>query len=286
MVRDHIADNYLLRAQNMSELQTDNESTPNELITQEDVQTDSGTVENGPELATGEGENPDTPNQEAVNKAINKQHAKYKAEEREKQAAQAELAEAKRKLAEFEASKPALSIPPIPDPYEDDYEEKTKARDAAIIAKANQDERQSVLDSQQQSIQQKAEQDKIESAQRAVTAYRDKAKSIGVDEARLVQAENVVANYGIDQDQLQFIIGKDDGALIIQHLAANPIELDDLKSMNPFHAAEYINSTLSQKAAALKPRTSNAPDPVKPLNGNGVDPDMNKHPALKGVVYS
>ena len=270
----------------MSELQTAEENAPTELITPEVAPTDTGTGETGPDLATGEGENPGEQNQEAVNKAIGKQHAKYREEQRLRQTSDAALAQANQRLAEFEAAKPALSIPDLPDPYEDGFEEKMKARDTAIQAKAQQDAHQQGVVSQQQYQQQVAQQAQAETDKQTVASYRDKAKALGVNEASLTAAETAVVNYGINMDQLKFIIGKDEGALIMQHLAANPMDLDDLATMNPFQAAEFINSTVSQKAAALKPTSSNAPDPVKPLSGNGVDPDMNKHPALKGVKYS
>ena len=268
------------------ELQTVNESAPTELITPEVAPTEAGTVENGSESATDTGEVQEQTNQDAVNKAIGKQHAKFREEQRLRQTSDNALAEANRKLAEFEANKPALSVPDMPDPYEDGFEEKMRVRDAAVVAKANSDAQSAQVVNQQQAQQAAAERDKVEASKVVVAAYKEKATTLGVDSEVLTAAENQVVNYGIQTDQLQFILGKDDGPLIMQHLAANPMDLDDLSRMSPFQAATFINSTLSQKAAALKPKQSTAPAPLEPLSGNGVDPNGAKSPWLEGGTYN
>lgn len=270
----------------MSELQTENESVPTELITPEAAPTDTGTVTSGSESATDTGEVQEQTNQDAVNKAIGKQHAKYREEQRLRQTSDNALAEANRKLAEFEANKPAPLVPEMPDPYEDGFEEKMRIRDAAIVAKASSDAQQATAVTNQQAQQATAQQAQVEADKAAVATYKDKATTLGVDSEVLVAAETAVVNYGIQTDQLQFIIGKDDGPLIMQHLAANPMDLDDLSRMTPFQAATFINSTLSTKAAALKPKQSTAPAPLEPLSGNGVDPNGAKSPWLEGGTYN
>ena len=270
----------------MSELQTENESTPNELITQEVEQPESGTIENGPDLATGEGENPDNTNQEAVNKAINKQHAKYQEERRHREASDRSLAEAQKKLAEYEASKPALSVPAMPDPYDDGFEEKMAQRDAALLAKAKQDAQQSVLANQQQAQQQQIEQRKQADQEKVVGEYSKRATAFGISPEQLQAAAGTVAQNGMKQEVAEFILADPDGPLIIQHLAANPIDQDELNSMNSMQAALAISGSLKAKASALKRKQSNAPDPVQPLNGNGVDPETGKYPHSKGATFS
>lgn len=269
----------------MSELETENGSAPTELITQEVAPTETGTTESGPELATGTAEGQEQPNQDAVNKAIGKQHAKYREEQRLRQASDDKLAEANRKLAEFEANKPAPSMPTMPDQYDDDFEAKMQVYNTAVVSKANHDAQQTNIAKQQQVAQQNAAQAEQERSAASVKTYRGKTVASGFDDAVMAAAENSVVNYGIKSDHLQYIIEVDDGS-IMQHLAANPMDLDDLSRMNPMQAGVYINSTLTEKAKAFKHKPSNAPAPLETLNGNGVDPDGNKHPALKGVTYS
>lgn len=270
----------------MSELQTDTNDAAIDLITQ-DVATDaSGTVENGPDLATGEGDNPDAIKQEAVNKAINKQHAKYQEERRKNEAVNRDLAAANERLAQFEANKPALHVPDMPDPYEDGYEEKMRARDTAMQAKNRQDYDNNARQSQQQYTQQQQHQAAESKRAEAGQNFMKTANQIGISEDNLNKSVQLVVNNGIDQNVAEFIINDPDGPLIIQHLASNPMDQDELRGMSPMQAAGFINGQLKTKASALRPKQSNAPAPIASLNGGGVNKDAGKYPHSKGATFS
>ena len=82
------------------------------------------------------------------------------------------------------------------------------------------------------------------------------------------------------------LLADEDGPVITKYLAGNMQDAHSLMNMNPVQQAQFIERTIRVKASALKPKTSNTPSPATNLQGNGVDPDASKHPALKGVIYS
>ena len=55
---------------------------------------------------------------------------------------------------------------------------------------------------------------------------------------------------------------------MVQHLAANPLELHELVTASPIAAGRML-ADVKAKAAALKPKTSDAPDPASALGGRG-----------------
>lgn len=95
----------------MSELHTGNESTSEELITPQAVQTDTGTTESGAELATDTGADQEKPTEsEAQQKAMDRAvHQKHKAR-RETEAANARAEAAEARLDAIEAAKPAPTV--------------------------------------------------------------------------------------------------------------------------------------------------------------------------------
>ena len=266
----------------MSELQTDTNDAAIDLITQDVAPDESGTVESGPELATGE----EDQKQAAVQKAIDKQYGKFKAEERSHVATRQSLAESNRKLAEYEANKPALTVPSMPDPYEDGYEEKMQARDTAMQAKYKQDYDNTAAQGQQDQARQQQEQTANAQRKEAGSKFMQAASSIGISEENLNKSIDVVVGNGINQSVADFIINEPDGPLIIQYLAANPMEQDNLRSMSLMQAAGFINGQLKTNAAALRPKQSTAPNPIAPLNGGGVEKDAGKYLHSKGATFS
>ncbi len=280
------------KGNNMRELHTDDASATNDLINPTAAQTDLGTVENGPELATGGNEDSDTTNQDAdngVNKAINKaHHLKHKAE-------RATLAETQRadelqaRLDAIDANKPAPIVSEMPDRFEATDEEWA----AAEIKQAGERQVRADYDATQKA-RQTASQAEInkqnvkrqEEAHKIGLEYVKRADGLGISRDNLQKASEMIANYGVSDDVIEHIAVHENGPLIVQYLTTNSSELSDLASMNPMQAAVYISNVLSDKSAALRPKTSNAPDPVVPLSGNGVDPNASKHPAFKGGTYS
>ena len=249
----------------------------------EDNEANLETVDSGAELATAtEGEQKKTAD-DGAQKAINKQHAKYREEERLKIAAQNEAKELKEKLAAFEAEKGDIVIPEMPYPDDEDFEEKAKARDEAITRKATQDAQQNIVIEQQSATAEAtatAEQARIQSL---ANDYDKRIVTLGLNQSDVVAAGNKVIEYGISADLVEHIMQQDDGPLITKYLADNPIIVDEMRQMTSIQAAIKINSEIKLAAASMKPQASNAPDPAETLSGRGAGEQ--RDPLIAGATF-
>ena len=90
-----------------------------------------------------------------------------------------------------------------------------------------------------------------------------------------------MSKYGLTDDLVMLILEDADGPLITQHLAANPQDGYQLAQMSPFAVGAFLTD-IKQKASALKPKTSNTPEPAETLSGNGVDPEAGKYKYIEG----
>lgn len=221
--------------------------------------------------------------QEAIQKAINKKHFEAKQAERERDEALAKVAEFEQKKRE-ELAAQAGNIPPLPDPFDDDYEQQLKAREDALIAQANYNaQNQAYLHSQQIQQQQEA-QAKQQAQAKLEQDFLTNARSTGAKDDEIVSVVNTLVQAGLQGDLGSAIMADKDGFFIAKHLAENPMEAYELSTMNPILAgAKYAE--LRSKASALKPQVSKAPKPVTNLQGNGVDPELGKYKYLDGATF-
>lgn len=222
-------------------------------------------------------------NQEAINKAINKKHFEARQAERERDEALKRLQELERRQVEAQASQIG-NIPRMPDPFDDDYEAKVQQRDQAIAEKIRFEHEQSLRQQQQQAAQQQAEMQKQQALQESLTKYTQRATELGISNDELQTAGQTVANYGISDDLTMAILADKDGPLITKHLAANPMAAIELSQMNPFLAGAKLVE-IKQKAAALKPRKTEAPKPATNLSGHGTDKDLGKYKLISGAKF-
>ena len=243
---------------------------------------ETATTESGAELATATGEHQDKTD-DGVQKAINKQHAKYREEERLKIAAQNEARVLKEKLDAIEAEKKVVIVPPVPDPYDEDYEAQVKARDEAIKRQATQDAQQQNVIEQQTAAQEAANRADQDHVQSLVDDYTKRIVTLGLDRVEMESAGRTVVEAGISGEIAEFILQQEDGPLITKYLAANPIELDDLRHLPPIQAALKINSDIRLAASAMKPQASTAPDPAETLTGRGAGEQ--KNPLIAGATF-
>ena len=270
----------------MSELQ--NESVDSEeYIEETEVESQEIDAELAPDSDEEHEEQPqvdeEAKKQAAIQKVINEKTFKAKQAEREAKEYKARLEAYEAKERE-QASKLYESIPEMPDPFDDDYDAKVRARDEAILKKAEYDyQNRSYLEQQKQRQQQEA-QAKQESIQKSMTNYVNRAVELNITKEELQAAGNTVAQYGLSDDLVLHILGDSDGALITKHLAANPQEGFELASMSPYAAGRYLDD-IKAKASALKPRNSKAPKPATNLTGNGVDSDHGKYKHIKGAKF-
>jgi len=216
----------------------------------------------------------------------------------------AKMAEGKRAQRELEAEKQKLAnqlqemqaqlpqnqrpeMPDVPDRYDFDSDEQFNQAKNNFVAKVQEissfDANANAQAQYNQSLQAQAAQKQQEQIQTTVGGFNDNAKKHGIEAAELNSAINTVNQYGISEDLGLHIMGRNDGPLIAKFLAANPLELDNLNSVTPLQAAVMIETQIASKAAALKPRTTNAPDPLQPLQGGGSTP---KERGPKGATYT
>lgn len=196
-------------------------------------------------------------------KRINQKHFELMEEKRKAQALEQQLSEIKAQLPQEQAPK----IPPMPDPYDDNYKEQLEARDKALMEHAQYDARQRMAEEQrQQQVVQQAQQRQAEQSQ-IVEQYSQRAKELGIEAQELQAAGQTVMAYGISDELADFILRDEQGAAITTHLARNPEQLETLRNMPPMQAAVYIATTV-KSGAAQKPKQS-APPPPDTLSGAG-----------------
>lgn len=270
----------------MSELQ-------NEALEPVDNQTATQEIENpeaGSELAADsetqheqKAETEQVIDNENVQKVINKKHFEAKEAERKAEEYKAKLAEYEAKQREEEARRYS-NLPEAPDPFDDDYEQKLVNYNQALTEKAKFDARQEIYQQQQLQAQQIEQAKKAEEIQQKAKAYTSKAGELGISAEELQSAGNTIAQYGISDDLTLAILQDNEGPLITKYLASNPTEILDLGNMNPYMAGAKLME-IKQKAAQLKPKRTNAPEPATRLDGSTVNPDANKYPLTKGAKF-
>ncbi len=270
----------------MSELQ--NDSVESEVIESAEVEN----LDTGVDLApTSEAEHESQPQvdeeakakQDAINKAINKKHFEAQQAKRELEEAQARIKEFEDKQREQLAAQVG-NIPPMPDVFDDDYEQKIQEREQALVAQAQFNAQQNAFAQQQQQVKQAAQAQQQAEFNKQVQTYNTRAVELGIKQDELQAAANVVGNLGLSDDLVRFIVADSDGPLIVKHLAENQVDGIELAQMNPFMIGEKLNQ-IKANAAALKPKTSNAPAPSQDISGKGADKDAGKYQNIKGAKF-
>jgi hypothetical protein len=203
---------------------------------------------------------------EGAQKAINKQHFKYREEQRKRLELEERLKALEAKQAPQEVGD--VTIPPIPDSWDENFEDKIRQREEAIQRKAAIDARQQASADQEAISQREQQRQELERSQKLNDQFTENAKTLGVSQQSLDVAQQTVIDYGITPELATALISDADGPLMVQHLAANPLELHDLVHASPLTAGMML-AEVKAKAAALKPKSSEAPDPATTLNGKG-----------------
>jgi hypothetical protein len=220
--------------------------------------------------------------QEAINKRIGQKTFEAKQAQRERDEARAELERLQRAEQERQAAQYA-EIPPMPDPFDDDYDAKVKARDSALLAKAQFDAQQATLAQQAKLRQEEAQRAKIAEFQQSVAAYSQKAVELDIKPEELQTAAKAVEQYGLSDDLVLHILGDSEGPLITKYLAANPLEGVELAQMSPYAVGVKLES-IKEKAKVLKPKVTKAPPPSEKLEGSSAAPENYQH--IKGASFS
>jgi len=201
------------------------------------------------------------------------------AEERKRTAEKAfEARKAKRKAEELEQRLKELeskntvvddvTIPPRPDSWDDDYEEKLRKREEAIERKAQASAHAAQRREADALAQRDRERKELERSQALQSQFLENSKKLGVSQEALDKAQNAIVDYGVSPQLATHLLEDSDGPLMTQYLAANPVDLYDIVNADPIKAGVML-AGIKQKAASLKPKTSNAPKPATRVEGMG-----------------
>ncbi len=216
-------------------------------------------------------------NQEKVNAAINKQYRLRKeAEERERK-----LQEQLQQVQPQAEQRPTL--PPEPDPFSDSYEQDKQKYNDALRKQAEFDANLQFQQQQQQQQMLAQQQQQAKEIQQTTESYVSKAKDVGITPEELAQHGEVASQYfGVDM-QLA-IIADDDGALLTKYFAQNPMEAMQVGQMNPWAAANYVNTHIRAKAKQLTPKTTKAPTPPSKVQSSGAKVETD-NPLIGGATF-
>lgn len=218
-----------------------------------------------------------TPEQQAVfDKAIAEKTFKRREAEREAERLKAELDQVRAQLPKEQRP----TIPPMPDPYDEDFNQRVFARDEALRKAAEWDARERFMQEQKAQHEHRQQLDRMQSLQKTVESYSKRAASLNIDANELALAGQTVGVYGIDESLASHILEHDKGPAITVYLAANPHELETMRAMNPIRAGVYLETVIAQKAAT---RTKTGAPPPPDTLGNGGAPKAERGP--KGARY-
>lgn len=211
---------------------------------------------------------------ETVKMRNNADFRKLKEAERKQAEYEKRLKEYEEKLAEI--NKPREVQPPTPDDFYNDPDRATQQL---------QDYNKYVAENAQWSQQEQMRRQQLEAENARLMAerqesFKKKTQSAGISDYELGYAASVVAPQLGDEVQA-YLMDHDYGPQILMQLAKNPMELQELASLNPYQ----VGVKLDKIAKAFKPtKVTKAPPPDDPIQGSGVDP-RDDYPILKGAKF-
>lgn len=221
---------------------------------------------------------------DGMQKDVNVRYKQFKDEERKRIRTGERADNLDAQLKELQKTNANLEVPEVPDQYDKDYVEKIAARDVVIRQKAEHDADETRL-AEEKTRNDEAQALVVEQADAAQVAVFDaNMVALGVDIPAVKVAADKIIEHGISEGLTDFILEDPDGPLMVQYLDQNPTELDAMNKMSSLALFNHINSTVRAKAALLKPKTSNAPNPPIVPDGSGapeVEADWEK-----GAKYS
>lgn len=173
------------------------------------------------------------------------------------------------------------AIPPVPDVWDDKYEQKLQERDNALIKHAQWRAQQESDQRQRQQLE--AEQARLHQRQmiEKVQTYTERAKSLGISEQDLAVAGGAVSQFGISNDLTSFILEDDSGPALTLYLSRNLQELQRIQSMNPLQAAVHLATQIKPRVARSIKRQA-PPEPAEGVSGAGA---RERERGPKGAVF-
>lgn len=169
------------------------------------------------------------------------------------------------------------------DTFEEDYETKQQTREEQIRKQAVFDARGKWDAEAQQADQIATQQKQQQDFNDSVVTFRETASKFDIDQNAVALMDQTIASYGgVTPEVGQFIINDEQGMLIWQHMASNPLDIQTVNNM-PLQQQGIFLADIKAKQVALHTKNqSTAPDPAENLTGSGVPPGKR---GSKGATY-
>lgn len=256
------------------------------------------------ETPAGETPTPEPQQENTEETGLNKGEKSYLS--RQKLIAERAKAEAKALREELDAMKakqgetlgPEPSVPEIPEQFDENFQEKMAARDAAVQERQKWDQEKQRFEAERQQLEQRRAMQQQAEHQRQMQerekAYRERVNASGLSEDDVTRSLTTVVQafeyrddmgnaHSFMPDSLRDVLVQDEASpLIAKFLADNPDAGAELAGMEYYQGLQHLMTEVKPRALALKPKPSTAPPPPEQLDGGGkVELD---HPALKGAT--
>jgi len=219
-------------------------------------------------LEDGSGSEPDKDKGDSVQKVINRKHYQVKRAEERFAAEQERRRAAEQKLYELQNQvKPPEKVPPIPDTLDPDYESKMATRDRIIKENTAYEYHQHLTQMEQQNITQQSQQAANEQILQSVNNFHQNATKLKMDVATLQESDRVVSMYVKDPFVCKYLLDDPNGPVIVDYLANNLSEMDDLLQRTPQQQIIHLSSTVAKKALSGVQTKRKAPAPLNNPSG-------------------
>lgn len=173
-------------------------------------------------------------------------------------------------------------VPPMPDPWDSDYDQKVQERDQKLMERRDWELEQQWTERQQQQEQERQQQEEQRAQYEQVQTYTERAKSLGVAEDALTAAGNFVHQFNLPQNAINRILRDEHGPLITLHLAKNSADLTALAQTPIEDIGLFLKENIKPKVTRSLSSRKPPPDPTEPERGSGVPP---KERGPDGATY-
>lgn len=221
----------------------------------------------------------------AFQKKINKQVRKKHEERRLRKDLETRLSQMEAKMNGLNDQK-NVTIPPVPDGLDPDFESKIAAREKAIKEASFLEARQNFELERKRSVEEKAQLERQAKTDESIEKMYQGATKYGISKEELTEAENHVAMLLPKNEAgarvAMHIMDHAQSPLIVKHLAENLAECEKIAGMDPVSAVLHIERSIVPEAKKLKPKLTKTPNPAKAPKAKGAPQAQDQF--LEGVV--
>jgi len=235
----------------------------------QDLEQSTQPDDNDESQGEGSGSAPDNEDkQDAVQKAINRKHFQAMEAQRKYEEEKARREELEAKLQERQAPKPPPEIPPLPNPYDTDYDQKMVERDKILKDHAAYQYQQHILKRQKEYQQQQVQTQQQQQVQELVTKFQENASKLNIPKEQFAESDKIVGAYLNSPQTAEYLLKNDNGPLIVDYLANNVQEFDKINKLGGVDQVVHIVTEVLPKAIKGKKKTK-APDPIDNAHTSG-----------------